>query len=139
MTDLVITKADQVQVVQQFTGPAVEAIAEGQRCRFDASTGKIALGNASTAAEAARGGMATHTVAAGETVTVISQGIVDVGEALAGLDFGALVYVSDTDGTFADAAGTVETIAGQVVPGWGYPTADKLLWLFGDVVVPAAE
>ncbi len=132
MTDLTITKCRQVEVIQQFTGPAVEAIAIGQRCRFDASTGKIALGNGSTAAEARRGGIATHAAAIGEAVTIINQGTVDVGEALASLNFGALVYVSDTDGGFADAAGTVSVIAGQVIPLWVSPTADKVLWLFGD-------
>ncbi len=131
MTNLTITKCRQVEVIQQFTGPAVEAIAVGQRCRFDATTGKIALGNGTTAAEARRGGIACHAAAIGEAVTIINQGTVDVGEALAALDFGALVYVSDTDGTFADAAGTVSVTAGQVIPLWGSPTADKVLWLFG--------
>lgn len=35
MADLVITKADQVKVILQYTGPAAEAIAEGNRCRFE--------------------------------------------------------------------------------------------------------
>lgn len=130
--DLVISKCRQVEVVQQFTGPAVEAIAVGQRCRFDATTGKIALGNGTNAAEAARGGIAVHAAAIGETVIIINQGLVDVGEALAALNFGALVYVSDTDGTFADTAGTVSVAAGMVIPVWGSPTADRVLWLFGN-------
>lgn len=132
MADLTITETRQVEVVQQFTGPAAEAIAVGQRCRFDATTGQITLGNATAAAEARRGGIAVHAAAIGETVTIINQGLVDVGEALAALAFGALVYVSDTDGGFADAAGTVSVIAGQVVPAWGSPTADRLLWLLGN-------
>ncbi len=133
MADLVITKCDQVQVVQQFTGPAVEAIAEGQRCRFDATTGKIALGNGTTAAEVKAGGIAVNAAAIGQAVTIINQGIVDVGEALVALAFGDDVYVSDTDGTFSTAVGdsTVDVIVGQVIPGWGHTTADKLLWLNG--------
>jgi hypothetical protein len=132
MADLTISSTRQVQVVQQFTGPAAEAIAVGNRCRFDATTGQITKGNATNAAEAARGGVAVHAAAAGEAVTIINQGLVDVGEALAALNFGALIYVSDTDGAFADAAGTVTVIAGMVVPVWGSPTADRLLWLFGN-------
>lgn len=132
MADLTITKTRQVEVIQQFTGPAVEAIAEGNACRFDATTGKITKRNATNAAEAARGGIAVHAAAIGETVTIINQGTVDVGEALAALNFGALVYVSDTDGAFADAAGTVSVAAGMVIPLWGSPTADKALWLFGN-------
>ncbi|HRQ15376.1 MAG TPA: hypothetical protein PK205_18920, partial [Promineifilum sp.] len=131
MANLTITKAEAVQVVQQFTGPAGEAIAVGQRCRFDTTTGKVHLGNATTAAEANRGGIATHAAAVGEAVTIINQGVVDVGEAMASLAFGATVYVSNTDGSFGDAAGTVTVAAGIVVPGWGNTTADRLLWLFG--------
>ena len=134
MADLVITQADQVQVVQQFTGPAVEAITEGQRCRFDASTGKIALGNGTTAAEIAPGGIAVHAAAVGEAVTIINQGIVDVGDALSALNYGAPIYVSDTDGTFgtADSDSTVDTIVGRVVPGWDTTSGEKLLWLNGN-------
>ena len=134
MADLVITQADQVQVVQQFTGPAVEAITEGQRCRFDASTGKIALGNGTTAAEIAPGGIAVHAAAVGKAVTIINQGIVDVGDALSALNYGAPIYVSDTDGTFgtADSDSTVDTIVGRVVPGWNTTSGEKLLWLNGN-------
>jgi hypothetical protein len=134
MADLTITKAEAVQVVQQFTGPAVEAIAAGQRCRFDVTTGQIALGNATTAAELKRGGIATRAAAVGETLTIINQGLVDVGNALSALDFGADVYVSDTDGTFSTAVGdsTVDLIVGMVVPVWNHNPADKLLWLFGN-------
>ena len=53
--------------------------------------------------------------------------VVDVGDALSGLDFADSVYVSDTDGTLADAAGTVSKVAGTVVPGWATTSAEKLL------------
>lgn len=133
MADLTITVCEPVQVIQQFTGPAAEAIAEGDRCRFDATTGQIALGNGTTAAEVKAGGIALNAAAAGATVTIVNQGIVDVGDALDGLNYGADVYVSDTDGQFGSAAAdaTVDVICGQVIPGWGHTTADKLLWLNG--------
>jgi hypothetical protein len=133
MADLTISEVTKVSTVQQFTGPAVEAITKGQRCRFDASTGKIALGNGTTAAEVKAGGIALGSAAAGETVTILNQGVVDVGDALDALNYGADIYVSDTDGAFGTAAtdATVDVICGQVVPGWGNTTADKLLWLNG--------
>ncbi len=133
MADLVITKADQVQVVQQFTGPAVEAITEGQRCRFDPTTGQIALGKGTDATEIAPGGMATHAAAIGEAVTIINQGIMDVGAALDALNYNDPIYVSDTDGTWGGAAGdsTVDTIVGRVIPGWNTTAGEKLLWLNG--------
>jgi hypothetical protein len=43
--------------------------------------------------------------------------------------FDAPVYLSDTDATLADTAGTVSTVIGRVVPGWNATTADKLLLL----------
>lgn len=131
MADLTITEVTKVFTVQQFTGPAAEAITKGQRCRFDASTGKITKGNATNATEGKRGGIALESAGAGEAVTILNQGLVNVGEALAALNWGAEVYVSDTDGAFADAAGTVSIIAGQVVAGWGSVGGDKLLWLYG--------
>jgi hypothetical protein len=135
MADLVFTQADPVQVIQQFTGPAVEAILEGQRCRFDATTGQIALGNGTNAAEIAPGGIALHAAAIGETLTILNQGIVDVGAIAAweALNFNDPIYVSDTDGRFGGAAGdsTVDTIVGRVIPGWDATTAQKLLWLNG--------
>ena len=135
MADLVFTKADQVEVIQQFTGPAVETILEGQRCRYDASTGHIALGNGTTAVEIAPGGIAVHAAAIGETLTIINQGRVDVGTIAAweALNFGDPIYVSDTDGRFGGAAGdsTVDTIVGRVVPGHDTIPPRKLLWLNG--------
>jgi hypothetical protein len=135
MADLVFTQCEPVKVVMQFTGPAVEAILEGQRCRFDAATGQIALGNGTNAAEIAPGGIALHAAAIGEALTIVNQGIVDVGAVAAweALNFNDPIYVSDTDGRFGGDAGdsTVDTIVGRVVPGWNATTAEKLLSLNG--------
>jgi len=130
MADLTITAADVavVEVIEQFTGPAAEAINAGQYVRYNTTNGKIELGNATTAAEARSGGIAVVTAnAANVTITVLRKGILDVGEALAALTFDDDVYLSDTDGTLADAAGTVSKIVATVVPAWGYTTADRLL------------
>jgi hypothetical protein len=51
-----------------------------------------------------------------------------VGDALSGIAYGVSVSLSDTDGTLADAAGTVSTVVGKVVPGWA-GSAKKLLRL----------
>lgn len=135
MAALAITKCDPVLVELQFTGPAVEAIAEGDRCRFDATTGQIALGNGTNAAEIAPGGIALNAAAIGATVTIVNKGIVDVGPLTAfdALNFNDPIYVSDTDGQFsADAGdGTVDTIVGRVIPGWDGTTAQNLLYLNG--------
>lgn len=129
MANLTISAIRPVDVREEFSGPAGEAITAGQYVRFNLTTGKIELGNATAAAEARSGGLALRTVAAGEAVTVLRKGIVDVGDALAALTYDDDVYLSDTDGTLADAAGTVSKIIGTVVPLWGATTADKALRL----------
>ncbi len=126
-----LAKMSDVGVVK-FTGPAAETITAGQACRFDATTGQIALGNATSAGEAALGGIALNGGAAGVTVTIIHQGPVDLGkDVLSALNFGASVYLSDTDGVLADAAGTVSKVIGVVIPAWGNTTADRLLYVQG--------
>ena len=96
--------------------------------RYNTTTGKIEPGNATTAAEARVKGMALNTATqAGDTVTAIQKGVVNVGDALDSLTYDDIVYLSDTDGTLADAAGTVSLVFGKVVPAWGATTADKLL------------
>lgn len=129
MGNLSITAADvlPVDVKEQFTGPAAEAIAAGQYVRYATASGKIELGNGTDAAEARKGGIALCSVAVGERVTAVKKGIIDVGEALAGLAWDADVYLSDTDGTLATTNGTVTLVVGTVVPGWANTSADKLL------------
>lgn len=127
MADLTIAAARPVQVIEQFTGPAAEAITSGQYVRYNVTTGKVELGKGTTAAEARKGGIAVQSAAAGETVTAVRKGDLDVGNALSALTYDDDVYLSDTDGILADAAGTVSLIVGTVVPAWGATTADKLL------------
>lgn len=129
MTNLSITADDvaPVKVIEQMTCPAGEAITAGQYVRLDTTTGKFTKGNGSSAGEARLGGIALNSAAAGETVTAVLYGIVDLGDALAALTYDDDVYLSDTDGTLADAAGTVGVYVGTVVPGFGVTTPDKLL------------
>ena len=127
MTDLVISSVSPVKVFEQYTGPAGETVVAGQYARFNTTTGKIELGKATTAAEARSGGILLNGGAAGTAVTFVKRGLLDVGDALAALTYDDDVFLSDTDGTLADAAGTVSKIVGQVYPGFGNTTPDKLL------------
>lgn len=111
-----------------LTLPASVDIAAGQAVRPDAASGKWVLALATSAANAGDTHVALTTVKAGEPLTAVkSSCVLDVGEALAALSFGAIVYLSDTAGTLADSAGTVSTVMGKVIPGWAYTTPDKLL------------
>lgn len=132
MADLALVTSGKLRVVrsdEQFTGVAAEAVTIGQVVRIDTTTGKITKSNATSAAEGRSLGLALRTAAAGEAVTVLREGIVD-GWDLSGLNYDAAVYVSNTDGGLADAAGTVSVEAGRVLGGFSTTlgtAADKLL------------
>lgn len=132
---LLTISADDVRVVKrseltQLTAPAGEAINAGQYCRWNTSTGKFEYGNGTTTGELGDGFIAEKSVAIGDALTAHKGPgvILELGAALDGLAYGASVFVSDTDGRLADAAGTVSAVVGKVIPGWA-GTAKKLLRL----------
>lgn len=134
MANLSLVTADRVRVVQSFTQHtfvADEAIAAGAIVRIDTTSGKATNAKGTTAAEARAFGIATHKAVAGQPVTVIRRGIID-GFDLSGLTFDDDVFLSDTDGVMADAAGTVSKIVAITVPGFATTlgtAADKLLFV----------
>lgn len=120
MADIALVTANKVEVAESFeqmTVPAAEAITAGAPVRIDTSTGKFTNANATTAAEARVYGIATKTVAAGQPVTAIRHGVLDGFAFGAGTDYDEDVWLSDTDGRVADAAGTVNASLGRCVPG----------------------
>ena len=129
MADLSVTAGDvaPVKIIEQFTAPAGEAFSAGAAVRLDTTTGKLTGANGSAAAEARVAGIALTTAAANDTVTVLRKGYVDLGDALDALTYDDDVFLSNTDATLADTAGTVSTIVGTVVPGFAATTPDKLL------------
>lgn len=119
-----------VESIQQHTAPALEDIPPRSPIRLDPTTGKFRLGNGLDATEANIYGISSNvvTVKAGFPVTGIRRGVMD------GFTFsqsyGAAIYLSDTDGRLADAAGTVSVKVGRVVSAWSQTfgnAADKLL------------
>jgi hypothetical protein len=132
MTNLVIT-ASAVAIVKEFeslTLPVDEAVTAGQAGRLATATGKLTKANGSGAAEARAVGVFVRSSRfVGEAVTLIKRGVLDLGSALDGLDYDAIIYLSDTDGTLADSVGTVSTKIGRVIPAFGNTTADKLLYV----------
>ncbi len=126
MPDLVITEAHIVDWTDKFDAPSNEVFAfEAVRFHTD---GTVTPANGTAAGEANFQGFAVvESQRVGQAITVIREGIVDIGNALDGLAFGDPIYLSDTDGTLATTAGTVSVIAGRVIPGWGALTSDRLL------------
>lgn len=121
-------KIDIVESIQQMTLPAAEAIVAGAPVRIDTSAGTFTNSNGTTAPEARVWGIATVSAAANEPVTVVRRGVLDGFTLTQAYD--AAIYVSDTDGRLGDAAGTVSTAIGRVIPGWAQrlgTAADKLL------------
>ena len=97
----------------QITKPAGEAITAGAPIRLDTATGRWTNANGSSAAEARATHVAWRTVGAGESLTGVRNCLVD-GFTLDALAFDAPVYLSNTDGRLADAAGTTSVIVGRV-------------------------
>lgn len=128
MADLAaITSVRIVEWVDKFDAPSNEVFGVGEAMRFDTS-GNVTPANGTTSTEANFQGIGTiESDRVGKAITVVRDGLLDVGEILAGMAYGAAVYLSDTDGLLADAAGTVSVIVGRVEPGWGGTTSDKLL------------
>lgn len=126
MPDLVITSARIVSWVDKFDAPSNEVFGfEAVRYAADSS---VTPANATTATEANTQGLAViESDRVGQAVTVVRDGIVDIGEALAGLAAGDPIYLSNTDGTLATTAGTESVIFGRVEAGWAGLTADLLL------------
>lgn len=136
MANLALVTANKLEIVEsieQMTLPTAETVHPGQAARLDTSSGKYTKANGTTAPEARIYGIATGGKAnvANEPVTAIRKGVVD-GYDLSALAYDAPVYLSDTDGTLADAAGTVSVVVGRVIPGFGITlgtAADKLLFI----------
>lgn len=140
MTNLTIT-ASAVAIVKEIesvTLPAGEAVTAGQAGRLIVASGLVGLGNATTKAEARIIGVAARSSRfVNEAVTFLKRGYLDLGSALDAIALDAAIYLSDTDGTLADAPGTIALPIGRVVPAFGQTTADKLLYV--DIPTVAAH
>lgn len=121
MANLTITAADVAPVVvnKQESGYSGEDLTAGQWARLDTTSGSWVGGNASSAAEAHGGGLVMASALSGFAVTIMIDGIMDLGDALSALTFDDDVFLSNTDKTLADTAGTVSKIVGTVVPSYG--------------------
>lgn len=117
MANIAVTTAGRIHIVesiQQKTLPATEAILAGAPVRIH-TDGKWTNANGTTTTENRVWGIATKSVIAGEALTAVRRGT--LGGYTLTQAYDAIVYLSDTDGTLGDTAGTVSTIVGRVVPG----------------------
>jgi len=109
-------KVDISESLQQKTHPAGEALDAFDVVRQDSVTGRWVKTdvNALTAAKARSAyGMVVKKVQPGESVTAIRRGRIS-GLNIAALGYGAALFLSDTNGRVADAAGTVSKCVAMV-------------------------
>lgn len=119
MADLTLVAAGKLRIeesYEQFNAIAAEDLGIGQAVKYIPSStgaGKVNKADATDATKGRAVGLVTAAVKAGHPVTVLKKGVVD-GFDLSGLDYGASVFLSDTPGALADAAGTQNVKVGFV-------------------------
>lgn len=131
MSDITVTAA-KVAVVQPhgaeiFDLEAAEAITAGQVV-YMTTAGKAGLADGSAAGTVVCPGIALNAAGAGGGVSVLKRGYVG-GFTVSSLNCGAKLYISDTAGALADAAGSNSKVVGIVgaMPEVGGPV--KLLYV----------
>lgn len=118
MADIALTAA-QVSPVNEFEYEAWTLVAGGTITRGQAvavnAAGLAVVADGSTGAANNVVGIALNPAAAGEAVTVMVHGSL-YGFTIAALDAYVPLYLSNTAGALADAAGDVSKIIGRVKP-----------------------
>lgn len=118
MVDLTVTAA-QVGLVnpekaETFMVCLAETVTAGQPIFFD-SNGKAQLADANAAGEQQARGLTLAAGAAGQVISALKRGLVE-GFTLTSQSYDDPIFISDTVGVLADAAGTLSVPVGLVVP-----------------------
>lgn len=113
---------------EQVESRLAETLANGDAVRLDVTTGEFTGANGTDATESNFVGILLEGGVAGEYRTAICKGEVE-GFVLTGLNFGASIYLSDTDKTLeGTTAATVDVVIGKVYPARASgATLDKIL------------
>lgn len=132
MADIAVTAAnvglvDPIKsVVKSYIAAA--AIAKGQAV-YQNTSGKTDLADANGSGTLQFRGIALNAAAAGGAVDVCEDGEL-YGFDLSGLNYDARVYLSNTAGALADAAGGTTVVCGRVNALTDHPTLTKVLRVF---------
>lgn len=135
MADLaVVARVRLIEDNGSDTLPAGAAIGPGVPCYPHGTTGKATAGSAGAAGTAGVIGvnLSHKLTVANQPAHLLRRGKVALYDAnganiLDGLAYGAQVYLSNTEGRLADAAGTVSVVVGRVIPLWDQATPTKIL------------
>jgi len=117
MADIAITAA-QVEVIDALDAEilnflAEETITQGQIVYMTA-TGTVGVADANAAGKQQARGVALNGGGAGQAISVLKRGRC-AGFTVSGVNASAVLYLSDTAGSLADAAGTMTVPCGIVV------------------------
>lgn len=132
MADITVTAAQvaaldpQKAVIENYI--AVEAITKGQAV-YLTTAGKAGLADANAAGKLQFRGIALNTVAAGEAVSVLHEGVV-AGFSVSSMNGDAIAYLSNTAGALGTTAGSTSVACGRVVVLTDAPTLTKALRIF---------
>lgn len=109
MAELTISEIRVIQWGLQVTAPTDETVAAGDAVRFDVSDGQLTPANGTDATENDFFGLVTD-VDAGQVATVAGNGsLVTLGTALASVNYGAYIYLDDSDKKLTDTSGESTT------------------------------
>lgn len=116
MADITVTAA-QVALVfpskaEIIDGIATETITVGQAV-YQLTTRKFGVADANAAGKQQFRGIALNSAGAGQAVSILKKGFV-AGFGIGSLNGDVALYLSDTAGALADAAGTMTVICGRV-------------------------
>ena len=128
MASIALSTADRIHVVEsieQMTLPTNAAITAGDTVTIAAATGLFALGDADGSGTLGIiYGIATRTVASGETLTAVRRGVLS-GWDFTGVDYWVNVLAADTAGDITVTSsesngGSADVIIGRVIPIWDH-------------------
>jgi len=129
MADITVTAANvglvDPEKAKTFEGLAAEAITKGQPL-YQVTTGKFGIADANVANKQQVRGIALQDAGAGQAVTMLKEGAA-YGWTLTSQSYDDPVFLSDTAGTLADAAGTLEVPVG-VVTGLADKSLTKVIY-----------
>lgn len=131
MADIALTAAQiaavKPDISEIFDATLAAAVTKGQAV-YLTSAGTYGVADANDSGKQQIRGIALAAGAAGETIPVLKRGPL-AGYTLTSQAYDAPIYLSDTAGALADAAGTMTVVAGRVCALNDRPTYTKVLWV----------
>jgi hypothetical protein len=134
MADIALTAAQIALIYPQWAEVydvvVTEAVTAGQAI-YQLTTGKFGVADANAAGKQQFRGIALKAAGANGAVTLLKRGHC-YGFTVSGLNADVPLYLSDTAGALADAAGTLSVICGRVVAMPNLPTLTKVVYIDAD-------